>query len=112
MRVRYVGKPDQGLVVYGEDAMRLDAEYDVLEIYSQADGGSYFRVEPIEHEAPPLFDVRLFVVTSPLLPDNWEVGMAEDGSLTIGPPEWQVVDFWEAYLNGEQWALAAYAEHR
>lgn len=112
MRVRYEGGRPESVSGQGIDGLTAGREYAVLEISSLAGRLSYFRIEVVEGEPPALFDVRLFEVTSSAIPPNWIVSLDEGGLLTIGPKAWRENDFWEAYLEQQEWAVAGYARER
>lgn len=70
MRVKYADRRLEGVSHQGIDALSVGHEYAVLEISSLADRPSYFRIEVVNGEPPALFDVRLFEVTSPAIPQT------------------------------------------
>lgn len=112
MQAKYAGRRPEGVSYQGADALSVGREYAVLEISSLADRPSYFRIEVVNGEPPALFDVRLFEVTSPAIPPNWMCSLDESGLLTIGPKAWREIDFWEAYLERREWAVAVYERER
>lgn len=112
MRVKYAGRRPEGVSRQGVDALSVGRDYAVLEISSLADRPSYFRIEVVDGEPPALFDVRLFDVTSPIIPPNWMCSLDESGLLTIGPKAWRESDFWEAYLERREWAVTVYERER
>lgn len=112
MRVKYAGPRPGGASHQGVDALSVGREYTVLEISTLADRPSYFRIEVVNGEPPALFDVRLFDLTSPMIPQNWTGSLDESGLLTIGPKAWRERDFWEAYLERREWAVTVYERER
>ncbi len=110
MRVKYKGSVPQQVSGQGVESLDPQREYVVLEISTLPGRPSYFRIEVLSGDAPALFDVRLFEVTSPQIPSSWVASLQDDGLLTVGPLSWRTPGFWEAYLNRERWALKAYEQ--
>lgn len=92
--------------------LRSGSEYTVLEIFSQADGPNYFRVEFSKGELPPLFDSRLFEVMESEFHNSWVFSLEWDGSTTIGPADWNVPGFWDDFMNHEERAVEVYQSVR
>jgi hypothetical protein len=112
LRVRYVGSDDLGVsACSGADALRLNEEYVVLEVYARPFKSSYFRIEYRDGELPPVFDARMFEVTSTIIPHSWEVYLL-DRDVIFGPAEWKVEGFWEALMDQEKWARSLYLTMR
>ncbi|MFE0422019.1 hypothetical protein [Streptomyces sp. NPDC058953] len=113
MKVKFRGV--EGLdrrVRQGAAMLRGGIEYIVLEIFCQADGVNYFRVEFSDEEIPPLFDSRLFDLVDADHPACWGLQLEPDGSLTWGPPAWNAPGFWDALMEHEDVARRIYREER
>jgi hypothetical protein len=96
----------------GAVLLRAGGEYSVLQIFAQADGANKLRIEYSALEHPGLFDSRLFEISSDEIPRGWRVSRNWNGSLTFGPEEWTQPNFWEAFMNDEEWAIELYSSGR
>lgn len=109
----FIGTGDfEPRISQGAGSLREGGEYSVLEIFAQADGANKFRIEFSELELPALFDSRLFEISSDEIPRDWCVSRNWNGSLTFGPEEWTRPDFWEAFMDHEEWAIELYSSGR
>lgn len=93
-------------------ALRQGEEYTVLEVSAQHGGSMNFRIEYSDKERCALFDSRLFVMTSTVVPPSWRFFLLPGGSFRLRPPAWHEEGFWEAFFDGEQWAQVVYEEER
>jgi hypothetical protein len=114
MRVRFIGGNDSfdQRVLQGADALARGREYVVLEVFAQADGANYFRIEYSKRELPPIFDSRLFEVTSSSIPRCWGLYIVGDGSVAIRPAGWSTPGFWESLMDRDEWAIELYSSVR
>ncbi|MBT2509437.1 hypothetical protein J7I98_26870 [Streptomyces sp. ISL-98] len=113
MKVAFLGCGDSPeRVTRGTAGLEIGHEYDVLELYGQADGANYLRVEVAVGELPAMFDARLFRVVASSMHPLWEARITESGTLKIGPASWMRTGFWEAVMDGEEWAVRAYSKAR
>ncbi|MFB7894827.1 hypothetical protein ACFC1B_00650 [Streptomyces xiamenensis] len=96
----------------GADSLVKGREYPVLEMFSQADGQNYFRIEYSENEIPALFDSRLFEMTDARIPSSWSPVLEWDGSVVLQPIAWSMSGFWEAFTDHDQWAVEIYRVER
>jgi hypothetical protein len=113
MKVRYEGASDfEQRILQGSRSLTVGDEYTVLEVYAQSDGANFFRIEYSEKENPSLLDSRLFQIVSSRIPEFWCITSVADGSLTMGPSEWNVPGFWEAFMEHEEWAIDVYRSIR
>ena len=113
MRVRYEGPGNfDQRVLQGTRSLVAGHEYFVLEVYAQSDGSNFFRIEYSDMELPPLVDSRLFAIVSSVIPETWSIASTVDGSLTLGPREWNSPGFWEAFMDHEPWADDLYSATR
>lgn len=109
MKVRFIGaEGNEQSVRQGANALRLGQVYVVLEVYCQAEGANYFRIEFRRGELPPLFDSRLFEVVEPKMHPSWTLSIQWDGSLTIAPAAWQAPGFWEEFMDQSPGAIEIY----
>ncbi|WP_059011876.1 hypothetical protein [Streptomyces specialis] len=92
----------------GATALRPGAEYIVLEIFSQHNGDTSFRIEYSPYESCAIFDSRLFTITSPTIPPSWIYSQLESGSFSLCPEPWSHLGFWEAFYDRESEAVAVY----
>jgi hypothetical protein len=92
----------------GVDSLRQDREYVVLEVFSRPERSSLFRLEPIDAEPSALFDSRLFSVIDVRMPGTWCFFGLEGGSFCLCPEPWHERGFWEAFYDGEEWAIETY----
>ncbi|AOT59715.1 hypothetical protein [Streptomyces rubrolavendulae] len=109
LRVKYV--PPEALdrsALQGTTALRERKEYVVLELFSQSDGNTLFRVEYNESEDSALFDSRAFTITSHNLPPTWRYFQHSSGSFSLCPEPWSQPGFWEAYYERESHARKVY----
>ncbi|WP_217161599.1 hypothetical protein [Streptomyces sp. AC512_CC834] len=102
MRARFnpsgVGNPE---ILQGGDALKVDREYVVLEVFAPIERSPEFRIEFIEGEGSALFDSRAFTVTSSLLPPSWRYVQFATGSFSLRPEPWGRPGFWDAYYDGD-----------
>jgi hypothetical protein len=109
VRVRFKGAGGlEQRISQGSGSLRVGSEYTVLEIFAQADGANFLRIEYSETELPPLFDSRMFEVASGWIPKAWNVSVRESGTLTFGPEDWSRPGFWEAFMDREEWTSEIY----
>ncbi|MFJ8693857.1 hypothetical protein [Streptomyces roseolilacinus] len=109
LRAKYVApETSDRSVLQGTSALREGKEYVVLELFSQSDGNTLFRVEFNEGEDSALFDSRAFTITSHNLPPTWRYFQHSSGSFTLCPEPWSQLGFWEAYYEHEAHALRVY----
>jgi hypothetical protein len=113
VKVRFTGaEGHEQNVRQGADALRQGQMYVVLEVYCQAEGPNYFRIEFRRGELPPLFDSRLFEVVEPKMHPSWTISAEWDGSLTMAPAAWQVPGFWEEFMDHSPGAIEIYERGR
>jgi len=109
VKVRFTGAEGREQSVrQGAHSLREGRVYVVLEVYCQAAGPNYFRIEYRSGETPPLFDARLFEVVDPRLSPSWTVSSKGDGVLTMAPAAWQVPGFWEEFMEHSSRAIEIY----
>ena len=109
--LKVVLSPRDGLdsrALRGVDALRKGREYVVLEVFSQIEGSTLFRVEPISDDPSALFDSRVFSVTDTRIPSTWRFFALDSGSFYLCPERWCEMGFWESYYDKESWAVMAY----
>ncbi|ADI12450.1 hypothetical protein SBI_09332 [Streptomyces bingchenggensis BCW-1] len=104
--------PIFGEVVSHHPAMRVGADYPVLEMVTASDRALFRIPDPADSEpgffdSPGLWDAAMFTVVSGRLPACWVAGLA-DGLLTLAPREWQRAGYWEDYFDGVPEAVAEY----
>lgn len=92
--------------------LRVDREYEVLEVYACPGGRLDLRVVSEDGGTPVLFDSSMFMTVDGTLPHSWEARLEEGGVLRLGPPEWMHPGFWEAYFDREPSAVDAYNRGR
>ncbi|MFI7236422.1 hypothetical protein [Streptomyces cyaneofuscatus] len=51
-------------------------------------------------------------VTSHSLPPNWKYFQFKSGPFSLCPAPWNAPGFWEAYYEGDPYAIAMYEKHR
>lgn len=113
MRVRFKGAGDYSTpITQGASRLREGREYPVLEVFSAADGENLFRIETVRDETPGLYDSRLFEVTDGSVPPHWAVSTGTRGDITLGPVEWETPGFWDAFFDGEPWAVNLYQSEK
>lgn len=113
MKARFVGAEGADRSIrQGSHVLRPGREYVVLGVECQADGPNYFRIEPRRDELPPLLDSRLFEVVDAQISTGWTVRIGWDGSVSIGPDEWQREGFWEDFTNHDSRAIEIYERCR
>ncbi|MFC5251668.1 hypothetical protein [Streptomyces nigrescens] len=111
VRCDQIISPTSGEIVPDHPGIRIGEEYPVLEITTTADR-SLLRLP--EHgynrgrrESPGLWDAAMFTVVVDRVPNCW-VAQLDDGRLTLAPPEWQRLGFWEEYFDDVPRAVAEY----
>lgn len=109
MRVRFKGIANYSPpITQGAECLQEGRDYPVLEVFATSDGRNMFRVEVFRGEIPPLFDSRLFEVTDGRVPSHWAVSTGAQGDITLGPAKWETPGFWDAFIDGEPWAVDLY----
>jgi hypothetical protein len=93
----------------GGDALTDGRAYRVLELGADPDRRNWFRVE-CDDGTPALFDSRCFVLLDNELPSTWQIELLDNGSVTIGPPQFLRRGFWEAFFDRDPSAEAEYAD--
>ncbi|MCF3136649.1 hypothetical protein [Streptomyces olivochromogenes] len=103
--------PATGKVVTDHPAIRVGAEYPVLEVSTTARRVELRIPELLDttdyRDRPGLWDAAMFTVVSSRMPSCW-VAELEDGRLTLAPREWQRAGFWEDYFDGVPAAVDDY----
>jgi hypothetical protein len=87
-------------------------DYTVLEVFAAADGRNLYRIEVYREQLPPLFDSRLFEIVDGSIPSHWTVSAGVQGDVTLGPKKWEAPGFWDAFIEGETWAVSLYEAER
>ncbi|MEY9965938.1 hypothetical protein ABIA33_003993 [Streptacidiphilus sp. MAP12-16] len=103
--------PATGAVVSDHPAMRIGAEYPVLEVLAGNDR-VLFRIPDQAgsreyYDSPGLWNAAMFAVVSERLPTCW-VAELKNGNLSLAPREWQRAGFWEDYFDHVPAAVAEY----
>ncbi len=113
LRAKYVApETSDRSILQGTTVLRPGKEYVILEVFSQSDGNTLFRVEFNEREDSALFDSRAFAITSHNLSPTWRYFQHSSGSFTLCPEPWSQLGFWEDYYEHEAYALRVYAEEK
>ncbi|MFD9813276.1 hypothetical protein [Streptomyces sp. NPDC059080] len=113
MKVRFTGNAHHGTeVTQGTRSLKTGAEYVVLEFHARADGRNNLRIESLPNRLPALFDARLFEVTDHHIPHVWQVFIDTHGRVSMRPPSWAPLGFWESLMDGESWAIDRYMEEK
>ena len=86
-------------------------DYSVLCIYYDKDGLFFYRIIGDDGSTPALFESYLFVISSPMIPENWIVKLNNDsGIFELAPKSWLVPDFWGRYFDGDRVAQDVFDE--
>ncbi|MFJ2234895.1 hypothetical protein [Streptomyces sp. NPDC087859] len=103
--------PATGEVVTDHPAIRVGADYPVLEVLTGANRVLLRIPELVDtteyRDRPGLWDAAMFTVVSNRMPSCW-VAELEDGRLTLAPREWQRAGFWDDYFDDVPAAVAEY----
>jgi hypothetical protein len=81
-------------------ALRLGAEYMVLEIESTTEGPASFRVLD-EEQDPTMWPSDCFELVDGTIPRSWVAAIWSTGTLYLAPQRWHRPDFWEEFLYGQ-----------
>lgn len=101
---RYPVPPVDG----GGGTSLLDMQvYAVIELGMDPARRVWFRIERRDG-TPALYDSRCFSQVEGSIPGDWEVHLADSGSVTFGPAPFLVLGFWEKYFDGDSEAIAIY----
>ena len=91
-----------------EGWLEPDEIYPVLGISISRDK-IYFRVYSSSQNTPALFPATNFNVIDPNVPSGWVASMSADGiALEIEPLAWAEDNFWGAYFDDDQSAVAKF----
>jgi hypothetical protein len=113
VRIRFKGTSEYSIpITQGASRLREGREYSVLEVFSIADGENLFRFETVRDETPGLYDSRLFEVVDGRIPPHWVISVKTRGEITLGPPGWGAPGFWDAFFDGEPWAITLYQSEK
>ncbi|MGW7667502.1 hypothetical protein ACWGJX_10200 [Streptomyces sp. NPDC054775] len=113
MRIRFKGAGEHSAsITQGAGRLREDCDYPVLEVFAVADSENLFRVEAFSGETPGLYDSRLFEVIDGSIPLHWVASVGARGDITLGPAEWVKPGFWDAFFDGERWAVDLYQSEK
>jgi hypothetical protein len=104
--------PATRAVVSDHPAMRIGAEYPVLEVLTMADRVLLRIPDPVDSppgafDSPGLWDASMFAVVSDRVPACW-VASLDEGALSLAPREWQRPGFWEDFFDQVPAAVAEY----
>ncbi|MFE4874297.1 hypothetical protein [Streptomyces sp. NPDC056682] len=94
--------PTTGEVVTDHPAIRVGAEYPVLEVITTGNKVLLRIPELLDNteyrDSPGLWDAAMFMVVSSRIPSCW-VAELGDGRPTLAPREWQRAGFWDDYFD-------------
>jgi hypothetical protein len=109
MRVRAPSRDDAA-----ELWLAPSVEYDVLEITIDTESKDVsVRTETeTEGRIPALTPLHRVEITDPTIPPGWALLQVSDSFLVFGSLVWQEPGFWEAYFEGERWAVDRYEQNR
>jgi hypothetical protein len=82
--------------------LTIGREYVVLSIECSARGGPHFRVLTDEDDRGfGLFPSTLFEITDPRLSARWHCAADAGGSVSIAPPAWLSLGFWDRFFGDD-----------
>lgn len=81
--------------------------YAVIELGMDPARWDWFRIENRDG-TPALYDSRCFSEVEGTIPADWQVRLADSGSVTFGPAPFLVLGFWEKYFDGDSEAIEIY----
>ncbi len=86
--------------------------YNVLSVYMDDRRILLLRLIGDDCITPALHDIRNFEIVSPVLPSNWILRYAANGTFELAPESWMRTGFWEKYFDCEQDAVAAFEKEK
>ncbi|MCT9094358.1 hypothetical protein N4G70_36835 [Streptomyces sp. ASQP_92] len=102
VRCVHIISPTTGEVVTDHPAIRVGAEYPVLEVITTGNKVLLRIPELLDtteyRDSPGLWAAAMFTVVSSRMPSCW-VAELRDGRLTLAPREWQRAGFWDDYFD-------------
>jgi hypothetical protein len=82
-------------------------EYVVLELACVAESAPMLRIVMADQSS--LWTSDMFEATDGSIPRQWRAQIDGDGSVFLGPSEWQSRSFWDDFYDGKAYARALYA---
>jgi hypothetical protein len=109
MKVVFLGESGAGENHSGSnDWLVSGREYIVVEIMSDDDNGTMFRIHAGGEISPAFHKARLFRVSSRSLQGDWSANYDSEGILMLTPAPLIDADFWERYFNDDEGAKETY----
>lgn len=112
MKVRCIKliNPQTGRSQSSSPWLSISKIYHVLSLSCEPTQICNLRLIGDDLKTPTLHDIRLFEVTSPLIPPTWRINLLGNGYFELTPERWGTPGFWTSYFDRDPEAIRIFEE--